>query len=172
MAYNISEEERKRRSERMRQMQEARANRPPPISPPDVNVRRFGLADMEPMGMWLFERLVKHFPHLTDRIFSGWVRSLMNSNDMLFLRTNDAVCLAQLSRWPLDPVPYLEEVFVLCRNDALEEGAALYSAMYSWAKGAGATEMVVDRFSDVPRDMIVKAIGKVTDYDLAIVRVG
>ena len=129
---------------------------------PDIICRRFNLPDMSEMGLWLFKRLESRYPTAPDSTFSGWLRGAMESNEYHFVRTDNAVGLAQIYRLPLDPQAHLTEVFVLVKDqDALPEGAEIYRAFKRWGESMGADEIIVERQTDVPREMIREALGKV-----------
>jgi hypothetical protein len=60
----------------------------------------------------------------------------------------------------LSAKPRVKELFVLCTSeDDLEQGAYLYSVLRDWAAAIGSSEMIVETFSDVPRDMIKARVG-------------
>jgi hypothetical protein len=138
---------------------------------PAVAISRFGLADFEPMGVWLVERLRERIPDLSDKMLAGWLRGAIVSNEQLLLRSENAVGMAQIAHQPLLPQPIVEEVFVFVRNEAVEEGMAMYGEFRRWASGLGASSMTVDRWTDVPRDLIKQMLGKVTLREVVSVRI-
>lgn len=142
------------------------------FSPSSVTVRRFGLADFEPMGVWLVERLRERIPSLSDRGLAGWLRGAITSNEQLLICTDNAVGMAQIVRQPLLPAPQVEEIFVFTRNEAIEDGMAIYAEFRRWAEGIGASRLDVDRWSDVPREFIKQVLGKISLREVASVRIG
>lgn len=123
-------------------------------------VRRFSLADLESMGVTLQNRLRERYPHLTDKMFVGWIRGAMESNEHVFVRTEHAVGLASLIRDNLAIQNKVREVFVFCDEENTTEGKQIYSQIKAWATHLGATEVTVGTFSDVPVKMIEEVFGK------------
>lgn len=130
----------------------------PAQQPVNMAVRRFDLVDLADMGVWLVARLQEQFPHINQKMIAGWVRGLITSNEHLFLRSHDAVLLAQIARAPLSSHLHTEEVFLFVRNEAIEEGLALYHEMKTWSNRLGSKMMMIERQSDVPHDIIKKAL--------------
>ncbi len=124
-----------------------------------VTPRRFGMADLNDMGPWLIDRLQKKFPHLHTRMLSGWLSGAMGSNEFLFLRTDNACGMAALINEPMSAAPVIREVFVLSRNGDLNEASAFYPAFRRWAKQIGASDMVIEQFSDVPHEIVRDVVG-------------
>lgn len=131
------------------------ATLPPAIFDP----RRFGMADLNDMGSWLIDRLQKKFPHLYTRMLSGWLSGAMGSNEFLFLRTDNACGMAVMTNNPMQEQPVVTEVFVLSRNGDLAEAATFYPAFRRWAKQIGASDMVIEQFSDVPHEIVRDVVG-------------
>lgn len=147
------------------------AEEPPPPSVPQ-DFRRFGLSDLQEMGLWLAERLKERYSGLDERNAIGWLRGAMEGNEFMFIRTDECVGLAQINRRPLDPVPFVEEVFVLCKNDNDEEKAlGLYDRFHTWAKQLGSAELLVGNFSDVHKDRVAKHFGRIAARQIHVVKV-
>ena len=128
---------------------------PKPTIPPPVDVVRFGMADLQPLGNWLMERLRDAFPHLNERMLFGWLRGVIDSNEYLFVRSPRAVALATVVYRPLSAHPVVEEVFVLAMSEAdIPEAAQMYPRFRQWAESIGAGEIVIERLTDVPHEMI------------------
>ena len=143
---------------------------PPPSVPQEF--RRFGLPDLEELGLWLVGRLKERYGAIDDRNAIGWLRGAMETNEFMFIRTGDCVGLAQISRRPLDPIPFVEEVFVLCRREEDEDKAlGLYDRFATWAKQLGSVEMLVGNFSDVHKEKVAKHFGRVAARQIHVVRV-
>lgn len=150
---------------------------PPPVeestapSPP-VKLWRFVFPDLSDMGFWVLERLRKRYPHINDQNFVGWLRSYMESPEFLFIRSQDAVGLARRACDPLNAADvFVEEVFVWARKGtAAHECMAIYDEMARWGRGFGATEFVVDKSSDLDRDSLKGAFGRVYSRDGAYVK--
>lgn len=127
--------------------------------PPITVVHRFGLPDLETMGAWLVERLRATYPHLPSHYTAPWLRGAMESNDNLFIRSDDAVLLARRNQRALSNQPFVEEVFCFVRNGAIDEGANLYRELRRWSMGLNVTEICVDYNSDVPLEKIEQVAG-------------
>lgn len=146
---------------------------------PDVPVSRFAMPDLTKYGPWLLDRLrdFQLYHHLTERVLIGWLRGVMESNEWNFLKSNLCVALAHSFNPELCPTPVVKEVFVFCmgrdpdgiiERNALMEGAMMYREFERWARGLGATELIGsgvvsiegDSTSDVPRDLIERALNK------------
>lgn len=136
-----------------------------------VTVMRFALPDLDVWGVYLMERLRTRFPHLNDRMFVGWLKGCMESNEFLFIRTANAVALAQIVRSPLQPLADVQEVFVLVRaKDCEDEGLAMYDEFRRWAERMGARDLLVDQFTDVPKDAIQRRLGRLFNRVLPFIR--
>jgi hypothetical protein len=76
-------------------------------------------------------------------------------------------------RTPLDPQPHLTEVFVFVKDqDALPEGVEIYRAFGRWGESMGADELTVERQTDVPRELIREALGRVWVRDAFFAKLG
>ncbi len=160
MAYTISDEERARRAERMK---EIRATKKASTVDAPSEFHRFGLPDLEDMGAWLVERLKGRWGAVSDKNIAAFLRGVMESNEFLFVRTKNAVALAQAAHKPLEAVPFVEEIFVLVRNDAFEEGAQLYGAIRNWGESHGASRIEVGNMSDVEPEDVAAQFGNRID---------
>ncbi len=130
------------------------------VTPPRMtSIRRFGMADIEDMGMWLMTRLRERYPHVNDRMFIGWIRGCMESNEFLFIRSENAAGMAIIDHRPLTSAPIVREVFLLSRNDDLMEAAQLYPHIRQWAESMAASEITIECFSDVPHEIVREVIG-------------
>jgi len=157
MAYTISDEERARRAERMKQVRAQKKTGDADEAPCDLH--RFALPDLEDMGAWLVERLKGRWGAVSDKNIAAFLRGVMESNEFLFVRTRNAVALAQAAHKPLEAVPFVEEIFVLVRNDAVEEGVQLYGAIRNWGESHGASRIEVGNMTDVEPEDVASAFG-------------
>jgi hypothetical protein len=123
---------------------------------------RFFLPDFQAKGGWLLRRLAEKYKNSSEHELASWIRSVTTSDQFLFVHTENAVALAQITREALSAKPRVKELFVLCANEEnpedYEEGAYLYTVMRDWAFSIGAYELIVETFSDVPRDMVKQAV--------------
>jgi hypothetical protein len=131
--------------------------------------RRFALPDVPTMGAWLLWRLKERYPHVQEKNVAGWLRGAIEGNETLFIRSERACAMAQVKYHELNPQPYVEEVFVLTMGresdgnieDAhREEAAYAYLEFKRWAEAMGASEIIVDRCSDVAREHMQEMLGK------------
>lgn len=138
---------------------------PDTVSLPTMT-RRFDIPDLDRHKMWLLPRLYKAYPHLNERSLIGWLRSVIYSNEYLFLFQDDAVALAQcMSAHTMQPKPVVEERFVFVRDIESKEQAEAASEFYTqfavWAKHHGAEVVIVEEMSDVPHEQIGKKLGRI-----------
>lgn len=145
-----------------------------PLPMVESSMRRFLLPDLNDKGIWLIGRLQVRYPHLQDRQLIGWFRGLIDSNESLFIRTDHAVALAQIVHESLSPQPDVVERFVLCEESKspdkddreretgrnIAEAMSLYNDIMRWSETLGARRVSVNRFTDVPRDMLKEHLGR------------
>lgn len=156
---NLSESERSAHARAVSGQVVDAVAQPQPYLP--VTITRFALPDLDAWGVYLMERLLSRFPHLNDRMFIGWLKGCMESNEFLFIRSANAVALAQIVRSPLQPMADVQEVFVLTRGaGATDEGLAMYDEFRRWAERMGARDLLVDIFTDVPKEAIQRRLGR------------
>lgn len=139
-------------------------------------IRRFDLVKLNSHGQWVLPRLQEAYPHLTERTAAGWLRTLVNNNEFLFLETDDAVGLAQVVQaHMLQQKPIVQEHFVFCRDrkdkDHHAQAAGMYERMAAWAKSLGAEILVVEERSDVPHDLVKAKLGRVFQRQTQFARV-
>lgn len=152
-----------------------------------IPTRRFSVVDLSDIGTWLFSRLKPQFPHLNERAFPGWIRSCIENNEFLFIRTNGAVALAEIINRPLLGMRVVEEVFALSLSqdkafapedkcleddDLAAHGMALYGEMKNWAVNQSAALVRVDNFSDFDLDVVRLSMGRVQSVKYSEVRLG
>lgn len=142
----------------------------------NVTIRRFVLPDLNDKGPWLLGRLQLKYPALQDKQFAGWLRGKVDSSEVLFIRTEHAVALAEIVHESLSSQPTVIERFVLVEDktndDQLAEAVALYKDIQRWALGLGAAEIRVDVFSDVPKALIKDTLGRIFIREEMFARVG
>jgi hypothetical protein len=148
----------------------AKQTPPPPATPPTPS-HRFSYPDFDEVGLWLLKDLQERWPSITERNIAGWLRSLMESPEYLFIRNEKAVLLAQQTHEHLEPRPVVIEIFCVTQDSGNQDGAGLYTEMKRWAERLGAHKMIVEEFTTVPRPMIAEAIGQAVETDkVAVVR--
>lgn len=128
-------------------------------------VRRFELADISAHGRWLIPRLVKQYPHLTDRTAFGFLNNILYNSEFYFCYQPHAAGLAQVERvHALANRPIIREKFVWVEDvnnkDHLVEAVHFYGEFQTWTKHHGAEIMIVEEASDVPHEMIREKFDK------------
>ena len=107
-----------------------------------VSVRRFGLPDLQTHGLWLYEKLQKRFPHVAQGHLTAWIRGAIETNQFFFICTDKAVGMAQANHRPLEPVPFVDVVFVESIDAAdRSHEPAIYKDMTRWGKSMNASEL-------------------------------
>jgi len=145
---------------------------------------RFGLADLSRHGAWLVPRLVKSLNRFywdakegaihdkSEQQIAGWLRSLVDSREHLFLCSENAVGCAEMWRVGgiADPIS-VRERFVLARSDKhIAEAALFYDECVRWARSLGAEVVFVEEETDVPHDTIKDRIGRLYTRQQTFVR--
>lgn len=128
-------------------------------------VRRFELADISSHGRWLIPRLIKQYPHLSDRTALGFLNNILYNAEFYFCYQPHAAGLAQVERvHALANRPIIREKFVWVQDpsdkDHLAEAVHFYGEFQTWARHHGAEIMIVEEASDVPHEMIREKFDK------------
>ena len=125
--------------------------------------------DIDDKASWLMPRLREAYPSYSDTQIINFLRNCIPSPDWYFVATENAMLLAQVVTPPMRKMRVDEEFCILKHEDYWEEGAQLYRELKTWATHNGASKLCVDSFSDVPRDVIGRRVGKVTRMDIFVV---
>ncbi len=138
-------------------------------------LRRFSTADLNVHGAWILARMLKVYPALNEHTIAGYLRTMVDSNEHLFLYQPNSVALVQLdSGFTLQPEPVVRERYVLAREPTnkahVEEAAGFYDHIKQWARHIGARIVILGDLSDVPLEMIHKRLGKSFEKHLTFVR--
>jgi len=141
-----------------------------------AEVRRFDLPDIDRHGAWFLPRFLKEFPHVNERAAIGFIKSCLYDNEYLFLFQEKAAALFQaVGSGSLEPQPIVWERFVWLQDpaDAEQQKAAamFYSRALKWAQQKGVDIVHVDNSTDVPRELIKVAAGRVFETAQAFLRV-
>ena len=135
---------------------------------------RFFIADIDRVGTWLVKRIRERYAFMDERQILTWLRSVMSSNEWLFIKTQHAVGLANMQRMPMRMVPFVQEVFVLIMDaneeSQIEEGLNIYRHFRKWADSMSASELRVDIFSDVPLKYQKKEFGQLYLREIAVAK--
>jgi hypothetical protein len=132
----------------------------PPLAGAPVT-RRFDIADLQKHGGWIMARLQKARPTLSEPQIMQWLRSMIYSNEHLFLYQEHGCALAQTVREEtLAGTPVVRERFVFAEEGHAEGAAEFYTHILQWAKNQGVTTIVVEEMTDVPHDLIKEKLGR------------
>ena len=139
---------------------------------PDPVIRRFQMPDLKDHGSWITERLIALWPHHNEHTLFGFLRGVLSSNEFLFLYQDHAVALATVAHpHPLQPKPFVQEIFVLAEEGYQAEAASMYTEFARWAKLRGIDTIVVQEMSDVPADLIKDRLGRIFTRQQQFVRI-
>ena len=118
-------------------------------------VRRFELADIAQHAKWLLPRIVRVYPHLTERTALGFLNNILYNSEYFFCYQPHAVGLMQVERsYMLTPDALVREKFVWVEDakdeNQIDEALAFYPEFAKWGERFGAKIMVVGENTDVP----------------------
>ncbi len=127
--------------------------------------RRFQIPDLNTHGGWMLPRLEASF-NMNERLAASWLRSLIYSNEALFLFHDCGVALAQVETInTLQPKPVVRERFVWLREpedkEAQKTGARFYDEFATWAKHQSAEIMIVQEMTDIPPELVKARLGRI-----------
>jgi hypothetical protein len=141
------------------------------IAPPAAT-RRFEIADLNKHGGWIIRRLQKARPSLSEPQIMQWLKSMIYSNEHLFLYQEHGCALAQTVREEtLDGRPVVRERFVFAEEGHTEAAAEFYGQFLQWAKNQQVTTIVVEEMTDVPHDLIKEKLGRLFERKQVFARV-
>lgn len=144
----------------------------PEIIPQSPNLRRFALGDLTTHGAWIMKRLQTAYPHFNEKYLAGWLRGMINSNEYLFICSDNCVALFQmLSVHSLEPKPWVWERFVFVKEGYEKDGIECYKRAYDWAKSMGVERVVVEQLTDVHHELIKEPMGRLFTQQLIFARV-
>lgn len=127
-------------------------------------VRRFERPDIDRHAAWFIPRLLKSYPHLTERSVYTWLLNILDSNEFMFLFQEHAIALAQTVQYGLRSEAIVEEQFVWIEDPADKEmqidASYFYLHFYELAKRKGLSTVIVEENSNVPHDLVQKALDK------------
>lgn len=128
-------------------------------------ISRFEMGDLSRHGAWLVPRLTAAL-ELPEHQVGAWIRSMVDSNEHLFLSQEHSVALAEVQRSNgLAGKPIVCERFVLVEDmdnkEHVSEAAEFYDEFKRWAKGLGAEIIVVEEMTNVPHDVIKEKLGRI-----------
>jgi len=122
------------------------------------------------------QRLQTRYPHKSEVTIANWMRQLANRNDCLCIRTDHAIALAEVVVIDLmDEHPVVYERFVYCENrqsiNHIDEAVIFYEEFKRWAKSMSIEKVIVNQFSDVPRERIKEVFRRLSTEDITFARV-
>lgn len=135
--------------------------------------RRLSLSDLTESSQWILDRLLKVHPHLNERSIAGYIRSLIDSNESLFLFQPNSIALAQVDRaFVIDPRPVVRIRYVIARSkEHINEAAEFYLHIREWARHMNAEFVMLGDVSDVPLSVIQQKMGKTFEKNIVYARV-
>jgi hypothetical protein len=124
--------------------------------------RRFQLPDLDTHGRWIIARLLKVYPHRTERDLIGFLRGIIGSNDYLFLYRDCGVALATVAKTnPLVLKSHVEEIFVwVAPGHNPTEAAPFYEDFAQWTRHQSLDVLIVEEQTDVPHEVIKATLDK------------
>ena len=142
-------------------MAQPAAKQPDPV-PEHAPARRFQLPDLDKHGRWIIARLLKVYPHRSERDLIGFLRGIIGNNSYLFLYQDYGVALATVAQTnPLAPKAHVEEVFVWAvPNQPADVCASFYVDFARWAKHQNLDVVIVEEQSDVSHEAVKVALDK------------
>ena len=141
--------------------------------PVEVTARRVGLPDLFKHGTMMVERLMVKYPEFTKDNALGKLRVMADDSRNFFFVINEGgiACFEQTCE-DMHVIPVVIERFVFAFSEAYQPVAAvLYNDVYRWAQSIGARELIVERFTDVPRHLIRKATAPLFTREVAFARI-
>lgn len=144
---------------------------------PLIEPRRFDLPDINRHGPWLIPRFEREFPHFNHIQVLSFLRSVLYSNEFMFLFQPHGAALAQvMNEQTLQPEPVVWERFVFLEDAKdpyhIAEGVEFYKEFARWTRQKQSASLVVDQHSDVPRDEIRKKLGRLSVQELQVAKLG
>lgn len=110
----------------------------------DKTPRRFDLGDLPRYGNSLYPYLKKAFPHLHERMYSGWLRGCIQDNSCHFVAIDGTVAMAFVEREAVNPIPFVDIKFVF---GLPEDFHIVYEDIVRWGKNLGVSEIRQQQYS-------------------------
>ncbi len=134
------------------------------------------MPDLDRHGAWFLPRFLKEFPHVNERAAIGFIKAVLYDNEYLFLFQEKGAALFQaVGSGGLEPAGIVWERFVWLQDptDAGQQQAAaqFYVRALKWAATKGIEIVHVDNSTDVPRETIKAAAGRVFETQQAYLKV-
>jgi hypothetical protein len=108
---------------------------------------------------WLFAKLNKRWPAITDRTFAAWLSTYVADNAHCAFITDDAVAVALKQSDIRDPVNCVELLWVVHNAGHSQEAFACIRACAEWAKRQGCAEFRFGEEGDIPLKDVASALG-------------
>jgi hypothetical protein len=131
-------------------------------------VSRFLNVDVQRYGPWLIPKLTTRWPQISAMTFSGWVMGWTGGNTFLFVKTPNAVGLAEIYKQTPELRVKAREVFAFCNGkDHEDEILTLYKEFKRWGKSLGVSEIIdIGNASDLSPKRLRENAGAKTDNGL------
>lgn len=140
----------------------------PMVKPGDVT--KFTVADVQRYGPWLIPKLTARWPQISAMTFSGWVVGWTSINTVLFIKTENAVGMAEIYKETPDLRLKAREVFVFCNGVEHEDEAVLiYKDFKRWGRTMGVDRIRnIGAASDLSNVRLRNNVAAVTDNGLRL----
>lgn len=132
---------------------------------PEPKIRRYQTADIQKHAIWLFPRMARAFPHMSQQTQYTWLLNvLQNNNDLLPLFHEKGIAFFQSVSTLILPNSHIEELFVWVEDatdpEQMRAGAAFYKHVYEWATTRGLQTVMIENNTDISRKAILEVTGR------------
>jgi hypothetical protein len=129
------------------------------------SIQRFSQSNLTDKAGWILRRLVAKYPNRNEQGWANQLRFMCGRNDCLFVVQSHSVALAEVVQTDtLSAKRVVYERFVWCEDrqspNQVEAAAEFYTEFVRWANSMGIDEIVIDRDTDVPLEMIRATLRK------------
>lgn len=99
------------------------------------NVRLVSSAEVDELVAWGLPKIQLRYPRATAQAIIPFLRNACRGGQVRFLRTDNGCGLFQIVQTPWEPLPIVEEVFVIVREPQMnaKDARRIYSAARTWA---------------------------------------
>lgn len=137
--------------------------------------RRFELGDLTRHGPWMLKRYME-ITGLPEAQAAGWLRSMLYSNEHMFLYQDRGAALAQIiPNYGIKRQLIVHEIFVWLEDKEDKKlqhrGRDFYAHFVRWGKLQGADMMIVMENSDVPQMLAEQDTGRIFKFETRYARI-
>lgn len=106
------------------------------------NVRNVTTAEVPELVLWGIEKIRSRYPRVDAQAITAFLTVCCRGGTRRFLRTDNGCALFEMKQTAWEPLPVVEDVFVIVREPqfAALDARRLYSAGRTWAEEIGAVE--------------------------------